>query len=344
MSPRRWFDAHLDLACLSQVGRDMHAPIGSCGGPPDPAVTLGSLTEGGVQACLATVFTEPGGTDEAGYPAGDSQAAYTVGSGQLEIYSNWSQRGLCVLDLGREIGSAPGTRASASGCETPGRQVLRMGILVEGADPIRTPGELPWWIARGVVAVGMAWARSSRYAAGNMSPERGLTDLGREMIRVMDDLGVVHDVSHLSDLAMDELFDRARGRVIASHSNCRSLLGGQNQRHLRDDSIRAIADRGGMIGLNLYGRFLVPEGMERESTVDDVADHADHVASIAQSRRRVGLGSDMDGGFGASALPAGIRRPTDLCRLAESLSARGWSDADIEGFAWANWAGFWNIP
>ncbi|MCK6478110.1 MAG: dipeptidase [Phycisphaerales bacterium] len=322
---REWFDAHLDLACLAETGRDMTAPLESCGGPPDPAVTFGSLARGRVTRCLATVFTEPGGTDAVSYPPGDVQAAHAAGVRQIDRYHAWARAGLISLGL------------SASAAAPPAFQA---GILVEGADPIRDLAELGWWIERGVVAVGLTWARPSRYAGGNMTPELGLTDLGRALIDRIDAAGIVHDLSHLSDLAMDELLGRARGRVMASHSNCRTLMDGVNQRHLRDESIRAIAQRGGVIGLNLFGKFLDPSG-EGRATLDHAVNHVEHICNLVGHARAVGLGSDMDGGFGAAAMPIGIRQPADLERISQKLSERGWSDDDIEAFSSGNWRRFW---
>jgi membrane dipeptidase len=136
---------------------------------------------------------------------------------------------------------------------------------------------------------------------------------------------------------------------MASHSNCRALVDspGQppNQRHLTDAMIRAIAARGGVIGLNLYSPFLIRGGSrERRATVAEAVDHVEHVCAVVGNRACVGLGSDMDGGFSASKLPEGLDLPRDLTKLAEELNRRGWSDADIEGFAWGNWARFWGIP
>jgi membrane dipeptidase len=325
---RRWFDAHLDLACLAENGRDVFAPLDRCGGPAHPAVTLGTLAEGGVAACLATVFIEPDGKDAVGYPAGDVAAAHAAGLRQLEHYKSWEARGGISLSLDARTGS-------------PG--ILRAGILIEGAEPVRTVDELAWWVERGVVAVGLAWARPSRYSGGNSTPQRGLTDLGRDMIAEMDRLCVVHDVSHLSDLAMDELFTRAKGRVMASHSNARPLLGGTNQRHLRDESMREIAARGGVIGLNLFRKFVDPPGMEGQGGITEAIDLVEHVCTVVGHRRAVGLGSDLDGGFGADQLPVGIRVPADYEKLAEELARRGWNDAEVEGFAWGNWARFWKM-
>ncbi len=335
---RRWFDAHLDLACIAENGRDMTAPLDRCGGPKDPAVTLPSMLEGGVGACLATIFTEPNGDDAVAYPSGNALAAHACGLRQLAAYERWTSSGLMAPM--RSTPPAPGHTSRTPSAAQP----IRFGILIEGADPVLSPQELPWWVQRGALAVGLAWARPSRYSGGNSTPSLGLTDLGREMIDAIDRLGVVHDLSHLSDSAMDELLSRAKGRVIASHSNCRALLDHSNQRHLRDESIKEIARRGGIIGLNLFGKFLSPPGREPPvSTIQDAVAHIERICNLVGDRRSVGLGTDMDGGFGAGDLPTGIRRPADLEKLAHALLAAGWQEAEVDDFAWGNWARFWGL-
>lgn len=231
---------------------------------------------------------------------------------------------------------------------------VRVGILIEGADVIRAPDDLPWWIERGVVAIGLTWARGSRYADGNAAEfrtsPRGLTPIGRDMVRAMDALNVVHDVSHLSHRAMDELLSMTDRPVIASHSNCLALLDAGNERHLRDDHIREIAARTakggacGVIGLNLCANFIRPGLREGERpSIDEAIAHVEHICEIVGHRRAVGLGSDLDGGFSAVHLPAGIDEPRDFIRLAEALRDRGWSDDDVAGFAWGNWARFFGL-
>ncbi len=332
-----WFDAHLDLASLAVCGRDLTAPTGRCGGPhPPAALTFPSLAEGNVRACLGTIFTEADGTEfqEISYPAGDAEAAHRAGVRQLDCYRDWAESGILetgTFGLGRP--GAPSRHAS-----------LTLGILIECADPVRTPEELPWWVDRGVVAVGLAWWKTSRYAGGNRS-DLGLTDAGRALVRAMDSLGVVHDASHLSDRALDDLLTLTDRPVMASHSNCRALLDGRNQRHLTDGAIREIARRGGVIGLNLYSRFL-REGLAEDGrcTIGDCVAHVERVCELAGHRRAVGMGSDLDGGFSAARLPAGIDRPRDYARLAEALAERGWSAADLDGFRWENWGRFWKLP
>lgn len=322
-----WFDAHLDLACLALCGRDMQRDPGDAGGPWLPGgLTLASMREGKIVACLGTIFTEVDGTDAPiAYLAGDVNAAHEAGVRQVEVYDGWARGGL--IDLG-PAGQAP----------------IRLIILMEGADPIRDPGELGWWASRGVGAVGLAWARGSRYAGGN-TESRGLSGEGRALVDEIDRLDLVHDLSHLSDASCDELLARARGRVIASHSNCRALLAGNNARHLRDETLAEIGRRGGVVGINLFSRFL-RDGVDESGRagIDDVVRHAERICAVMGHRRGVGLGSDMDGGFSAARLPDGIDRPADYARIGEALSRAGWSDAEVGGFAWGNWARFFGLP
>ena len=325
-----WFDSHLDLACLERLGRDMFEPDPArCEAPwPPCAVTLPSLVNGRVRWCLATIFTEADGTDAVGYPAGDAIAAAARGREQLASYRAWADRGAIRL------WNAPGESVAP----------LRVGLLVEGADPIGEPSDLSWWVGQGVVAIGLAWAKSSRYAGGNTTDDP-LTPLGEAMVREMDRLGVVHDLSHLSDRALARVLELTDRPVMASHSNCRVLIdtdGQVRQRHLTDATIREIASRQGMIGVNVFSPFIIPGALRsRRATLAEWAQHVDRICDLQGSRRHVGLGTDMDGGFSAAMMPEGIDAPRDLVRLAETLHARGWSDDEIAGFTCGNWLAFW---
>lgn len=357
--PLLWFDAHLDLAYLAINGRDMEAPPESCGGPHQPAsATLPSLEEGGVRFALGTIFTEAGGQGPEGYPVGDAERAFKAGRAQLEVYLTWRDKGIAALDLLRTVRTDPQVGQIRGGMGvsevvhpdalSAARRVARdgklhMGVLIEGADPIRSPDELEWWAERGAVAIGMAWWRSSRYAGGNGTDDP-LTDLGRDLVKRMDTLGLVHDASHLSDRSLRGLLNATDRVVMASHSNCRALMppgadGKPNQRHLADETIREIGQRGGMIGLNLLAAFLHED--PGKAGISDCVAHVEHVCQVLGHRRAVGLGSDMDGGITADELPQGIRRPIDLRKIADALGDRGWSDDEVRGFAAGNWLEFW---
>jgi membrane dipeptidase len=352
----------------------MLAPPESAGGPWQPAsITLPSLRDGNIRVALATIFTEVGGSDAEGYPAGDVERAHARGRAQLEVYETWRDAGHIAIDLrelmrrdphigeiraGMGVGSVVPLSLDRRLAQARTRAPLHIGILIENADPIRSPDDLAWWKSRGVVAIGLAWAKSSRYATGNAPAPRadggadaahGLTDLGRALVKAMDELRIIHDVSHLSDRAFDDLMALTDRPVIASHSNCRELVGGdlgprgRNHRLLRDDQIAEIARRGGVIGLNLVRNFIPPGDYKKEDprpTIAQAADHVERICQIAGHRRAVGFGTDMDGGISAEELPAGIDRPSDLTKITDELRARGWSEPEIEGFAWGNWTGF----
>lgn len=372
--PLRWFDAHLDLAYLAVRGRAMTRPLaelsGAAAGPDGPpAVSLPSLRDGEVRLALATIFTEvvEAGTENLTpeqYIAGDAEGAHRRGRAQLEAYLTWADQDHVAIDvpwalhppegIGEIRGGMgvseivpPGVDATTSRALRDRR--LHIGILMENADPIREPGELAWWVSRGVCAIGLAWARPSRYAAGNNVPpeeRQGISTLGRDLVREMDQHGVVHDASHLSDRSLEDLFAMTSRPVIASHSNCRALLdrpgGAITQRHLTDRAIREIVARGGIIGINLYSAFLNRNGKDRRATLVDVIAHIERVCELVGDQRHVGLGSDMDGGFSRERLPAGIDSPRDLRALSEALRRRGWNDEQVEDFAWRNWARFWS--
>jgi membrane dipeptidase len=219
-----------------------------------------------------------------------------------------------------------------------GEGPLGIVLLMECADPIRNPDEVAWWHARGLRVVGLSWGHGSRYAGGN-ARAGGLSPIGRRMVEALDACGILHDASHLSRAAFDELLAATDARVIATHSNAAALLP-DSERHLTDAQMRAIAARDGWIGLNLYGRFLA-DG--RRATLADCVAHTMHAARLAGAHR-VGLGSDLDGGFGRAQLPAEIQSPAQYSRLIPALEAAGFTalpeagrDA-LAGFAHGNLA------
>jgi len=336
------FDAHLDLAYLDVNRRDLTLPLNrldaATEGPhPPAAVTLPELRAAGVKWALGTVFTEDGAEGPEGYETLDVEAAHEAGAMQINVYRRWAEEGHIEIATHGRFDPEPTDH-------TP----LQVGILIENADPIRTPDELDWWVAQGVVAIGLCWARQSRYAAGNAcEPGIGLTPLGIEMLEAMHATAVVLDLSHLSQQATEEALERTTGPVIASHSNCRALLGGENaknwQRHLSDQSIKEIAQRGGVIGLNLAKWFLRPSVTDEGPlpTVEDAIAHIEHICQLTGSKQHAALGTDMDGGFHAKQLCEGIEKPTDLHRLFDALRERGWSGAELEGLASGNWLKFW---
>lgn len=320
---RGWIDAHLDLGWLGVAGRRLDLEADG----RETAVSWPDLATGGIRGVFGTIFTEMDGPtdDPASYPRGDAAAARSAALRQLEWYRRQQDDGVIrLIRAGEEI--------------LPARGPLAVALLMECADPILDPEDVSWWIDAGVSVIGLSWARGSRYSGGNATPE-GLTKTGRELVRAIEDHGAGFDLSHLSRAAFDDLLEATEGPVCATHSNSASLAG-DDPRHLTDDQLRAVAARDGVIGLNLYGRFLIDARGSRPATIETALDHVEHAAGIV-GRDRVGLGSDADGGFTARELPDGLRRLRDVEHLARGLAERGWAPDEIEGFRSGNWRRWW---
>ncbi len=354
----QWADGHLDLAYLAVAGRDRRT---ACDDPAQGCISLPDLRAGNVSLIYATIFTEPGKPDEPfGYrDSDDVDGAERAGLRQIEVYEALERAGEIQIvrmrdDLG-EMTPSPARRGRAGVGVRYGEDhsPIKVVILMEGADSIRSPNHARMWFERGVRIVGLTWATGTRYAGGNAKPGP-LTRGGREMIAALDELGIIHDLSHLSDPAVEELFALSRGKVIASHSNARALLAHEPKdavpgvsaglkRHLPDDFIREIAAREGVIGLNLYSKFLIggeAVSAGKRATIDDCIAHIEHIANVMGHRRGIALGSDADGGFPPTMLPENLDHPRKWSALADALRGRGWKDQEISNFEHDNWQRF----
>jgi membrane dipeptidase len=311
-------DGHLDLAYLAMQGVDMESPS------PDRdrfGVNLPALKAGGVALSLATIFTERGADAPWGYPADDDgSAAARAGRLQLRVYQGMEARGAIRI-----------VRRKADLLAVGDGGPMHVVLLMECADPIETPEHARWWFDQGLRAVGMAWAHGSRFCGGNMA-EGPLTSQGRALVRAFDALGVLHDASHLSRQSFDDLMQTTDRCVVASHSNCAAITA-DVPRHLTDAQIRAIAARGGVCGLNLFGKFLAKD---RPATLDDAVRHVLHVRALAGDGA-IALGSDFDGGFTPLDCPAGAQRPEELPLLEAALAKTGLTATTLRGFQQGNW-------
>lgn len=158
---------------------------------------------------------------------------------------------------------------------------------------------------------------------------KGLKPFGKEAIEVMNDLGIIIDVSHLSDGGFYDIVDIIKKPFVASHSCARVLT--PHSRNLTDDMIRKLADKGGFCGINFAPAFTGPDISCTFSSVYNLANHAEHLRNIG-GIETVGLGSDWDGIGGTLE----VGQPTDLYKLFDELKKRGWSEEDIDKFAFKN--------
>ena len=164
----------------------------------------------------------------------------------------------------------------------------------------------------------------------------GLSPFGKEVIAEMNRLGMLIDVSHISDEAFYDVLKYSTRPVVATHSCCRALA--NHPRNMTDDMIRALADKGGVIQINFYPLFLDDTFPEAEMftaprpSYKRIADHIDHVVNLV-GIEHVGIGSDFDG---IDVTPEGLENASMIPLLFDELRSRGYSDRDLEMIASEN--------
>jgi membrane dipeptidase len=185
--------------------------------------------------------------------------------------------------------------------------------------------------------IGPAW-ESTRYAGGTHEPGP-LTSDGYRLLEQMQELGMILDLSHLSEEAYYQAIDRYEGVMIATHANPRRFL--PTSRGLSDEMIRLLAERGGVVGVVPYNKFLKPtwsRGDPKQAvSLQDVADVVDHICQLTGSVEHVAIGSDFDGSFGFEHVPAEINTIADLNLLRAILAERGYEPDQIEKVMAGNW-------
>jgi membrane dipeptidase len=286
-------------------------------------IGLPELRLGGVGLVFATIFTFPS----------EPEASTKAGLDQLFYYHDLARQDVGVR-LIRSVNELDALVADWNAAPTPEERPVGMLLLMENADPISKPTELYEWVNGGLRIVGPAW-RGSRYAGGTGEPGP-LTALGRGLLGEMQRLGIILDISHLAEESFWQALDLFTGPVIASHANCRVFT--PTDRHLSDEMIRALIARDAVIGTVLANKFLDPAWEPGAPLpLDVVIRHVDHICELAGDATHCALGSDFDGGFGAESTPDGFDSVADLGKIADTLSAHGYTSADIESIMGGAW-------
>lgn len=203
---------------------------------------------------------------------------------------------------------------------------------LEGSDAIGTTLEgLREFYDRGFRMAGLTYNRINALGRGCGTPgTSGLTDFGKKVVAEMARLGMIVDVSHLSDEGLEDLLEITERPIVASHSNARAVE--PHRRNLTDRQLEAIAETDGLVGLTFPGVFIHKE--PEKVSFARLMEHLEHMLSII-GPRHIGLGSDFDG-FTA---PYGVcmHSTVDTVKITEHLLSLGRSEEDIAMIMGGNW-------
>src|SRR5262249_21418746 len=252
------------------------------------------------------------------------EAAYAAARGQLAYYRALEQQGALVwIKDQRELDGqvrawleyeraerAQSAARKAQGAEDGAGPPFGFILSMEGADPVLSPDQVAEWWEAGLRIIGPAHYGISPYAHGTGTEGR-LFPLGVALLRAMEEVGMILDVTHLSDQSFDEALDHYGGPVLASHHNCRALV--PNQRQLTDEQITRLVSRGAVIGTALDTWMLYPGWVRGTTKPEEAAvklaamvDHIDRVCQLAGNAQHAAIGSDLDGGFGREQSPCDL--------------------------------------
>jgi membrane dipeptidase len=342
-----FFDAHLDLSMNAlEWNRDYRWSVADIRASeegqtdrPDRGrgtISFAELRRGRVAVCGATLiarYVRRGST----IPGWHSQEqAWAQTQGQLAWYRAMEECGEMTPIRSAADLDAHLARWQASPDATP----LGYVLTLEGADSLVTLDHLERAYAAGMRAIGPAHYGPGVYAQGT-NATGGLGEKGRALVREMERLGMILDATHLCDESFWEALDVFHGHVWASHNNCRALV--NHTRQFSDEQISALVSRGAVIGVAFDAWMLVPDWVRGTSTpgnrgvtLAQVVDNIDHICQVAGDARHVGIGSDLDGGYGTEQGPADVDTIADLQKLPALLRARGYSGDDIDGICSGN--------
>ena len=356
--PRLIFDAHLDLSWNAlSYNREQtetverinarEAGMQPGGGRGLATTSLPEMRRGRIAACQATVLARAkrevqpaAGHRRTDLDYGTQGIAYAIAQGQLAYYRLLEQQGAVKL-----IESVSDLNQHWQLWEEQAEnEQLPIGLILamEGADPIVDPGQVEAWYRQGLRSVMLSHYGKSHYSVGT-GDNGPLTPRGIEMLKEFERVGMILDVTHLSDQSFFEALERFSGPVLSSHNNCRALVPGDRQ--FSDEQIKLLIERDAVIGVVCDAWMLrpgwqighsSPEGL----TISALADQLDHICQLAGNARHAAIGSDLDGGYGTEQTPSDLKTIADLQNLDAILTARGYSDSEIDGIFHGNWLRF----
>ena len=352
-------DAHLDLSMNAmEWNRDLTRPLAEINAreqgmrdKPDRGngtVSLPELRKGNVGLVVATQIARFVAPDNPLPGWHSPQQAWAHTQAQLAWYRAMEKQG--ELKQIRDWQDLESHLTYWNAGEDKSQKAIGYILSLEGADSIVSLDYLETAYENGLRALGPAHYGPGRYAYGTDS-SAPLAQQGKDLLRKMDELGIILDATHLCDLAFWDALDHFQGPVWASHNNCRALV--DHNRQFSDEMIKALIARGAVIG-GVFDAWMLSPGWirgestpkERNVTLATLLDHLDHICQLAGNANHIGIGSDLDGAFGKEQCPADLESIADLQKIPDLLRARGYSDEDVQKVMHGNWLRFlkkaWN--
>ncbi|MDR1258915.1 MAG: membrane dipeptidase [Tannerellaceae bacterium] len=342
-------DAHLDLSMnVMEWNRDLREPIEEINrreagmtDKPDrgrATVSFGELRKGGVGLVVATQIARYVSPDNPLPGWHSPQQAWAQTQGQLAWYKAMEEDGHMTMIKDRsDLDAHLDLWMNGEPCD---KKPIGYLLSIEGADSFVTLDHLERAYRYGLRAVGPAHYGPGRYANGTDSSGR-LNSGGQDLLRKMDELGMILDVTHLNDDAFHHALALYKGPVWASHNNCRVFV--DHNRQFSDDMIRALIERGAIIGLALDAWMMTPGWKRGVSTpremncsLEIMANNIDHICQLAGNVRYAAIGSDLDGAFGTEQCPYDLTTIADVGRVFDILQGRGYGINDIQAIAHGN--------
>ena len=346
-------DAHLDLSMNAlEWNRDLTRPLAEINAreqgmtdKPDRGngtVSLPELRKGNVGLVVATQIARFVATDNPLPGWHSPQQAWAHTQGQLAWYLAMEKQGELKQILDWQELEAHLAYWNAG--EDKSQKAIGYILSLEGADSIVSLDYLETAYENGLRALGPAHYGPGRYAYGTDS-SAPLSQQGKDLLRKMDELGIILDATHLCDLAFWDALDHFQGPVWASHNNCRALV--DHNRQFSDEMIKALIARGAVIG-GVFDAWMLSPGWirgkstpkERNVTLNTLLDHMDHICQLAGNANHIGIGSDLDGAFGKEQCPSDLETIADLQKIPDLLLARGYSEEDVQQVMHGNWLRF----
>ncbi len=348
-------DAHLDLSMNAlEWNRDLTLEISEINArekgltdKPDrgkATISLNELRKGNIGLVVATQiarFVKP----ESTLPGWNSpEQAWAQTQGQLAWYEAMVAKGEM-----RMIKTSMDLQGHLSIWEND-KKAIGFVLSLEGADSIIDISYLEKAYKNGLRAIGPAHYKEGRYANGTDSTGK-MGKAGLELLKEIERLGMILDMTHLCDDAFWQALENYNGALWASHNNCRKFV--NHNRQYADEQIKAIIERNGVIGVALDAWMMVPNwtrGVSDPKTIgcnlEISVNNIDHICQLAGNTNHVGIGSDLDGAFGKEQCPYDLETISDLQKIGIILKSRGYTENDISKIMHQNFIDFLmkNLP